>query len=121
MMGLTHLPLNRMATILSNNICKGIFVNENDKIPIQITLKFALSSPIDIKTALVQVMAWRRIGDKPLSETTLTWFTDAYMRHLLAWGWGGGWGGGGWGGGGGGRWVNMGISLQIQMSHWDAN
>ena len=56
MMGLTHLPLNKMATILSDNICKGIFVNENDKIPIQITLKFALSSPIDNKTALVQVM-----------------------------------------------------------------
>ena len=31
-------------------------------------------------------MAWRRIGDKPLSEPMLTQFTDAYMRHfLLAW------------------------------------
>ena len=26
-------------------------------------------------------MAWRRIGDKPLSEPMLTQFTDAYMRH----------------------------------------
>ena len=26
-------------------------------------------------------MAWRRIGDKPLSESMLTQFTDAYMRH----------------------------------------
>ena len=26
-------------------------------------------------------MAWRRIADKPLSEPTPTWFTDAYMRH----------------------------------------
>ena len=36
-------------------------------------------------------MAWRRIGDKPLSETMLTRFTDAYMRYLD----GGGGGGGG--------------------------
>ena len=27
-------------------------------------------------------MAWRRIGDKPLSEPMLTRFIDAYMRHL---------------------------------------
>ena len=26
-------------------------------------------------------MAWRRIGDKPLSETMLTWFTDAHVWH----------------------------------------
>ena len=26
-------------------------------------------------------MAWHRIGDKPLSEPMLTWYTDAYMRH----------------------------------------
>ena len=26
-------------------------------------------------------MAWRRIGDKPLSEPMLTKFADAYMRH----------------------------------------
>ena len=28
-------------------------------------------------------MAWRRIGDKPLSEPMLTRFNDAYMRHFL--------------------------------------
>ena len=37
--------------------------------------------PIDNKPALLQIMAWCRIGDKPLSETMLTQFTDAYMRH----------------------------------------
>ena len=26
-------------------------------------------------------MVGRRIGDKPLSEPMLTWFTDAYMQH----------------------------------------
>ena len=28
-------------------------------------------------------MAWRRIGDKPLSEPMFTRFTDAYMRDEL--------------------------------------
>ena len=29
---------------------------------------------------MVQIMAWRRIDDKPLSETMQTQFTDAYMQ-----------------------------------------
>ena len=37
--------------------------------------------PIDNKPALVKVMAWRRLGDNPLSEPVLTLFTEAYMRH----------------------------------------
>ena len=31
--------------------------------------------------ALVQVMGWRRPGDKPLFEPMMVKFTDAYMRH----------------------------------------
>ena len=31
--------------------------------------------------ALVQIMAWRRTGDNPLSEAMLVCFADAYMRH----------------------------------------
>ena len=70
-----------MAAILADDIFKCIFVNENDKIPIQISLKLVPWSPIDNKSALVQVMAWRRTGDKPLPEPMMTQFTDAYMRH----------------------------------------
>ena len=44
-------------------------------------LNLFLTFPIDNKWALVQVMAWRRIGDKPLHEPMLTQFTDTYMRH----------------------------------------
>ena len=39
--------------------------------------------PIDNNPKLVQIMAWHRIGDKPLSEPMLTRFTDAYMRHQV--------------------------------------
>ena len=70
-----------MAAILADDIFKSIFLNENDRIPIQISLKFVPWSPIDNKPALVQVMAWRRTGDKPLPEPMLIQFTDAYMRH----------------------------------------
>ena len=78
---LTHYPLDKMATILADDIFKCIFLNENDKIPIQISLKFAPRSPIVNKPTLVQVMAWHRIGDKPIPEPMMVQFTDAYMRH----------------------------------------
>ena len=58
-----------------------IFVNEKVCVTIRILLKFVPKSPIDKKSALVRVMAWRRTGDKPLPEPLLTQFTDAYMRH----------------------------------------
>ena len=47
----------------------------------QISLKIVPRGPIDNKSALVQVMAWRRAGDKPLPLPMLTQFTGAYMRH----------------------------------------
>ena len=43
--------------------------------------KFIPKGPIDHKSALVQVVAWHRTGEKPLPESMLTQFTDAYIRH----------------------------------------
>ena len=54
-----------MAAILADNIFKSIFLNENDGIPIQLSLRFVPRSPVDNKPALVQAMGWRRTGDKP--------------------------------------------------------
>ena len=70
-----------MAAILADNIFKCIFFNEDDKILFQTSLKLVPRSPIDNKPGLVQVMAWRQTGDKPLPEPMLTQFTDAYKRH----------------------------------------
>ena len=70
-----------MATILTDDIFNCIFLNENDKIPVYISLKYVPMSPIDNKPALVQVMAWCRTGDKPLPGPMVTQFIDAYMRH----------------------------------------
>ena len=83
-------------------IFKCIFMTENFCMSIIISVKFDQSGPIDNKAALIQVMAWRRTGVRPLPEPIITQFIDAHMRQ---WGcgvcvWGGGGGLGGWGGGG---------------------
>ena len=54
-----------------DNIFKCIFLNENAWISIKISLKFVPKGPINKIPALVQIMAWRRSGDKPLSESMM--------------------------------------------------
>ena len=50
---------------------KYIFLNENVRISIKIPLKFVPKGPNNNNPALVQIMAWRRSGDKPLSEPVM--------------------------------------------------
>ena len=52
----------------ADDTLKHIFVHENVCIAIEISLKFVLKGPINNMPELVQIMAWRRPGDKPLSE-----------------------------------------------------
>ena len=47
---------------------KRNFLNENVRISIKISLEFVPKGPINNIPALVQIMVWRRSGDKPLSE-----------------------------------------------------
>ena len=51
-----------------DDIFKWVFLNENVWISINISLKFVPRGSINNIPTLVQVMAWRRPGDKPLSE-----------------------------------------------------
>ena len=53
---------------LPDDTYKWIFLHENVWISIKISLKFVPNGPISNIPALVQIMAWRRPGDKPLSE-----------------------------------------------------
>ena len=55
----------------ADDIFKRIFFNENVWITIENSLKFVPKGPINNIPALVQIMAWRRPGDKPLSEPML--------------------------------------------------
>ena len=64
---------------------KRIFVNEMFFISMWISMKLVSKGPIHDIPALVQIMAWRRPGDKPLSEPMLAQFTNAYMRHKGGW------------------------------------
>ena len=52
----------------ADDIFKRIFFNENVRISIKVSLKFVPKVPINNIPALVQIMAWRHSGDKPLSE-----------------------------------------------------
>ena len=61
-----------MAAILADDIFHCIFLNESDRIQIQISLKYVPMCPIDNKQASVQVVAWRRTGDKPLPGPMVT-------------------------------------------------
>ena len=99
-----------MAAILADDNFECVFFYENDRIPIRISLKFVPRRPIDNMPALLQIMACRLDGGKPLSapmlaycqwdaweqisvkfgseyyhfhrsKPMLTQFTDAYMRH----------------------------------------
>ena len=51
-----------------DDIFKWIFLNENVWISIKISLKFVPKGLISNIPALIQLMAWRRPGNKPLSE-----------------------------------------------------
>ena len=65
----------------ADDIFKCIFLNENAWISLKISLKFVPRVQINNNPAMVQKMAWRQTGNKPLSEPMTTQFNDAYMRH----------------------------------------
>ena len=70
-----------MAAILADDNFKCIFFDEYYRILIRISQKFVPRSAINNKPAMIQVMAWRQRGDKPLPKLMLSQFTDVYMRH----------------------------------------
>ena len=67
------------------DIFKAIFVNENIWLSIWISLKFVLRGLITNITALVQIMAWRRPGDRPLSEQTVVRYSTHICVMRLQW------------------------------------
>ena len=68
---------------ITDDIFKSIF-NESFWISITISLKFVPKGPVDYKSALVQVMAWHRTGEKSLPESMLTKF-DHHEQGLVEW------------------------------------
>ena len=54
--------------LFADDTFKRIFLNDNIRISIEISLKFVPKGLIKNIPAMVLIMAWRRRGDKPLSE-----------------------------------------------------
>ena len=61
----------RSGQYFADDIFKRIFFKENVQITIKISLKCVCKGAINNILALVYIMAWRRPGDKPLSEPML--------------------------------------------------
>ena len=57
--------------LFADDTFKRIFLNENIRISTKNSLKFVPKGRINNIPALVLIMAWRRPGDKPLSEPML--------------------------------------------------
>ena len=66
--GLNTLRPRQNGRCFADDTFKRIFLNENAKIWLKISLKFVPKVRIDNIPALVQMMAWRRPGDNPSSE-----------------------------------------------------
>ena len=64
----SRIQLSQNGRHFADDIFKCLFLNENVSIPIKTSLKIVPKSPINNIPALVQIRAWRRPGDKPLSE-----------------------------------------------------
>ena len=62
------LKLRQNGRRFADDTFKCTFLNENVRISIKISLKFVPNGPINNNPALVQIMAWRQSGDKPLSK-----------------------------------------------------
>ena len=81
--GFNTLRLRQNGRHFPDNIFKCICLNETVWISIKISLEFVPKSPINYSPALVQIMAWHRPGDKPLSGPFLVCFTDAFIYVTL--------------------------------------
>ena len=62
----------------TDDIFKCIFLNENEWALPRISLKFVPKVRINNIPVLVQIMAWRRPGDKPLSEPMMA----SFLTHI---------------------------------------
>ena len=88
---LTHWGWDKMDAI-SDAIFECISLNENVWIMTKISLKFVPRGPINKIPLLVQIRAWRRPGDKPLTEQMLVslpiyWHSSLGLNELTHWGW----------------------------------
>ena len=75
---LNTLRLRQNGRLFADDTFKSIFLNENIRISIKISLKFVPEGLINKIPALFLIMACRRPGDKSLSEPMM----DSLLTHI---------------------------------------
>ena len=69
-----------------DHIFRSISINKNASVSVTISLKCVPQDPIHNIRALVQITAWRRPGDKPLSEPMMvSLLTHICVTRPIAW------------------------------------
>ena len=66
-----HIEAETNCRHFTDDIFKGIFLNADVLIALKISLKFVPNIRINNIPSLIKIMAWRRSGDKPLSESMM--------------------------------------------------
>ena len=74
----------RIICISLINTSMPILLNTDCRILITVSMTFVPRGLGNDRTALVKMMAWRRIGDKPLSLPTVSLFILAYIRLMAS-------------------------------------
>ena len=93
---LTTLEPRQNGRHFADDMFSCIFLHENIWITIEISLKYVPKGSINNNPALFQIMAWRRPGDKPLSEPMMV----SSLTHICVTR---------------PQWVNGGLCLQVKL------
>ena len=64
-----------------DDIFEWSFFNRKLGIVVCIAMKYVPKVPVDINSALHQIVTWNQVGVKPLYEVIMTQFTHAYMGY----------------------------------------
>ena len=80
--GINSSPPGQNGRHFADDIFKRIFMNVKSCILIPVSLQFVTEGPIDIQSALVQVMAWHPTGDKPLPTSIHVCATRERWVHV---------------------------------------
>ena len=66
-----------------SQFCKRHFITRFPEWNVRISIRISLAyDPTDCESTLVEIMNWRRPGDKPSFEHKVAWFNNAYIHRL---------------------------------------
>ena len=72
-----------MDAFFADDISKILILCYRCSLSTQILMEFVSNAPINNNPVSVHIMFWLRTGHKPLPESTMALFTDAYLHQSL--------------------------------------